>query len=225
MIGEPFGPRYHIIRLLGIGGMGAVYQAWDEELGVAVAIKVIRPEVMEDPAAAAEIERRLEQFRWRYTVVSRFRPMSSAAATPINTSAAAPNSNALDPESPPVFGSVLGALVGVAVPAVVAAVAAAVAPVVVAAVVAAAVAAVVVAAVVAAAVAAVVVAAVVAAAVAAVVVAASVPTAVAVVCSSGAAPLVAPTKGTSNTLNTMIVAIATTTARDVLRIGILLITP
>ena len=46
MIGEPFGPRYHIIRLLGIGGMGAVYQAWDDELAVAVAIKVIRPEVM-----------------------------------------------------------------------------------------------------------------------------------------------------------------------------------
>ncbi len=60
-IGEPFGSRYHIIRLLGIGGMGAVYQAWDEELGVAVAIKVIRPEVMEDPTAAAEIERRFKR--------------------------------------------------------------------------------------------------------------------------------------------------------------------
>ena len=51
-IGQAFGPRYHIIRLLGIGGMGAVYQAWDAELGVAVAIKVIRPEVTADPAAA-----------------------------------------------------------------------------------------------------------------------------------------------------------------------------
>ena len=60
-IGEPFGSRYHIIRLLGIGGMGAVYQAWDAELGVAVAIKVIRPEVMEDPTAAAEIERRFKR--------------------------------------------------------------------------------------------------------------------------------------------------------------------
>ncbi len=60
-IGEPFGTRYHIIRLLGIGGMGAVYQAWDDELGVAVAIKVIRPEVLEDPSVAAEIERRFKR--------------------------------------------------------------------------------------------------------------------------------------------------------------------
>ena len=41
--GQQVGPRYTIIRLLGIGGMGAVYQAFDHELGVAVAIKVIRP--------------------------------------------------------------------------------------------------------------------------------------------------------------------------------------
>jgi serine/threonine protein kinase/tetratricopeptide (TPR) repeat protein len=60
-VGEAFGPRYHIIRMLGIGGMGAVYQAWDAELGVSVAIKVIRPEAMADPEAAAEIERRFKR--------------------------------------------------------------------------------------------------------------------------------------------------------------------
>src|SRR5262249_28167573 len=42
-------------------GMGAVYQAWDSELGVAVAIKVIRPEATVDPAAAADVERRFKR--------------------------------------------------------------------------------------------------------------------------------------------------------------------
>ena len=60
-IGQTFGSRYHIIRLLGIGGMGAVYQAWDAELAVTVALKVIRPEVMADPKTAAEIERRFKR--------------------------------------------------------------------------------------------------------------------------------------------------------------------
>jgi serine/threonine protein kinase len=46
-VGQQFG-RYVIIRLLGLSGMGAVYQAWDEELEVAVAVKVIRPEVTAD---------------------------------------------------------------------------------------------------------------------------------------------------------------------------------
>ena len=36
--GEAFGARYRITRMLGVGGMGAVYQAWDAELGVTVAI-------------------------------------------------------------------------------------------------------------------------------------------------------------------------------------------
>src|SRR5262245_45636457 len=42
-IGHNFGSRYHIIRMLGVGGMGAVYQAWDQTLEVAVALKVILP--------------------------------------------------------------------------------------------------------------------------------------------------------------------------------------
>ena len=60
-VGQQFSARYIIVRLLGIGGMGAVYQAWDAELSVMVALKVIRPEVTRDPAAARDIERRFKQ--------------------------------------------------------------------------------------------------------------------------------------------------------------------
>ena len=60
-MGQSFGTRYHIIRVLGVGGMGAVYQAWDSELGVAVAIKVVRPEITADPASAADMERRFKR--------------------------------------------------------------------------------------------------------------------------------------------------------------------
>ncbi len=60
-IGQEFGPRYRIVKLLGIGGMGAVYQAWDSELDVVVALKVIRPEATNDPAETSAIERRFKQ--------------------------------------------------------------------------------------------------------------------------------------------------------------------
>jgi tetratricopeptide (TPR) repeat protein/tRNA A-37 threonylcarbamoyl transferase component Bud32 len=59
--GQNFGARYHIIKLLGAGGMGAVYQGWDDELGMAIALKVIRPEIAEDPEAAEELERRFKR--------------------------------------------------------------------------------------------------------------------------------------------------------------------
>jgi serine/threonine protein kinase/tetratricopeptide (TPR) repeat protein len=60
-VGHQFGTRYHIIRELGVGGMGAVYQAWDAELGVAVAVKVIRPESATNADASADIERRFKR--------------------------------------------------------------------------------------------------------------------------------------------------------------------
>ncbi len=59
--GQSFGHRYHVKKLLGLGGMGAVYRAWDTELSVDVAIKLIRPEIMADPVAAAEIQRRFKR--------------------------------------------------------------------------------------------------------------------------------------------------------------------
>lgn len=59
--GQQIGSRYTIIRLLGIGGMGAVYQAFDHELGVAVAIKVIRPAAQADATAAKDLEQRFKR--------------------------------------------------------------------------------------------------------------------------------------------------------------------
>ena len=59
--GQQVGPRYTILKLLGTGGMGAVYQAFDHELGVAVAIKVIRPAAQADATAAKELEIRLKR--------------------------------------------------------------------------------------------------------------------------------------------------------------------
>jgi serine/threonine protein kinase len=55
--GTSVGSRYEIVRLLGQGGMGAVYQAHDKELERQVAIKVIRA----DMAANPEILRRFKQ--------------------------------------------------------------------------------------------------------------------------------------------------------------------
>jgi eukaryotic-like serine/threonine-protein kinase len=59
-VGSEFG-RYHIIKVLGIGGMGAVYQAWDAELNMAVAVKVIKPEATRGRSASREMERRFKQ--------------------------------------------------------------------------------------------------------------------------------------------------------------------
>jgi len=59
--GQQFGSRYKILRLLGMGGMGAVYEAHDDELNVSVALKVIKVEAGGDSTAAQEIERRFKQ--------------------------------------------------------------------------------------------------------------------------------------------------------------------
>ncbi len=56
-VGHDFGTRYLIQKLLGMGGMGTVYQALDRDLGVEVALKVLRP-APGNPKAAADLQRR-----------------------------------------------------------------------------------------------------------------------------------------------------------------------
>ncbi len=59
--GSAFGSRYRILHKLGEGGMGVVYKAWDEELNIAVALKLIHPAAMTDPEAALQMERRFKR--------------------------------------------------------------------------------------------------------------------------------------------------------------------
>ncbi len=61
-IGETLG-RYRILKLLGAGGLGQVYHAWDEELGEAVALKVIRREFADNADADARFRRELSVAR------------------------------------------------------------------------------------------------------------------------------------------------------------------
>jgi serine/threonine protein kinase/tetratricopeptide (TPR) repeat protein len=48
--------RYRIVELVGVGGMGMVYRAEDEQLGLPVAVKVLRPDLAQDG-------QRLERFK------------------------------------------------------------------------------------------------------------------------------------------------------------------
>jgi len=59
--GQRVADRYYVIKLLGVGGMGAVYQAWDDKAGTTVALKVILPELAADPAASRDLEERFRR--------------------------------------------------------------------------------------------------------------------------------------------------------------------
>src|SRR5688572_17204574 len=60
-IGDKVGARYTIVGMLGFGGMGAVYKAWDDELGVPVAIKTIAFAEGTDAGTRDDMERRFKR--------------------------------------------------------------------------------------------------------------------------------------------------------------------
>src|SRR5690349_15731150 len=58
-VGADFGRRYHVLLLLGTGGMGKVYKANDKELDRTVALKVLRPDLVADPQALQRFKQEL----------------------------------------------------------------------------------------------------------------------------------------------------------------------
>ena len=52
--------RYRLIAVLGVGGMGVTYRAWDTQAGIPVVIKMPRPEVRDDSEAIQRFAREID---------------------------------------------------------------------------------------------------------------------------------------------------------------------
>ena len=61
--GDVLSGRFRIVREVAGGGMGRVYEAFDSELAVHVALKVIRPEIAADPEALRRFRQEVQLAR------------------------------------------------------------------------------------------------------------------------------------------------------------------
>src|SRR3954447_5645688 len=61
--GEVLAGRYRIATFLGRGAVGEVYEAFDRELGEAVAVKILRPEIARDERALQRFKREIQLAR------------------------------------------------------------------------------------------------------------------------------------------------------------------
>lgn len=61
--GEVLAGRYRIAAFLGRGAVGEVYEAFDRELGEAIAVKILRPEIARDERALQRFKREIQLAR------------------------------------------------------------------------------------------------------------------------------------------------------------------
>ncbi len=71
-----FGARYEVLDVLGEGGMGTVYKAYDRELDRVVALKLIRRELTADPGAS-------QRFKQELLLASKIWPHSFSIELPV----------------------------------------------------------------------------------------------------------------------------------------------
>src|SRR4051794_8363681 len=58
--GEVLAGRYRIVGFLGRGAVGEVYEAFDQELNEAIAVKVLRPEIARDERVLQRFKREIQ---------------------------------------------------------------------------------------------------------------------------------------------------------------------